>query len=96
MRRSRLRRVSPRYSEALNEYYTRTKPLQLEAHPYCQFEVCLGTECGVYWGLDVHHKKGRKKFLNDPDTLMTVCRRHHNWIEANKREARNRGYILYP
>lgn len=43
---------------------------------------------------EIHHKKKPKcKYLNDESTWMAVSREGHEWIEANKKLARERGYL---
>ena len=43
---------------------------------------------------EIHHKKKPKcKYLNDESTWMPVSREGHEWIEANKKLARERGYL---
>jgi hypothetical protein len=51
--------------------------------------------CGNSNLVDLHHKMGRGKHINDDRYFMTVCRHHHQWIENYKRQARKLGYILY-
>ncbi len=50
--------------------------------------------CGLR-SRDVHHMKGRAKFLLERSTWMAVCRICHDYIETHKRWAREKGYILY-
>ena len=70
-------------------------PKWLEEHPTCEFDLGHGCICGVSWGATVHHKMRRGKYLNDTDYFITLCPVHHDWVESNKREARELGYILY-
>lgn len=95
MKRTRLRRVSKAYAKELKTYREISKPVWLEAHPACEFEVAPGIACGETWGVTIHHKRRRGRHLNDDEFFMSVCRPHHDWIENNKRAARERGYILY-
>jgi hypothetical protein len=59
----------------------------LREHPRC--ELCPRKS------KDVHHKMGRGKWLLVTSTWMAVCRKCHDKIEANKKWAREMGYILY-
>jgi hypothetical protein len=42
---------------------------------------------------DVHHKKGRGKYLLDESTWLPVCREHHDKIHANPAWAFEQGYL---
>lgn len=44
---------------------------------------------------DVHHRKGRGKWLSHTRYFLGLCRFHHDYVETHKRDARKRGYILY-
>jgi len=43
---------------------------------------------------DVHHMKGRGKYLNDTSTWLSVCRTCHEWIENNPKDAKELGYSI--
>ena len=43
---------------------------------------------------EIHHKKGRGKYLLDTSTWMAVSRDAHLWIHDNPKEARELGYII--
>lgn len=43
---------------------------------------------------DVHHRKGRGKYLLDVSTWMAVSREGHQWIHANPKESYEKGYML--
>jgi hypothetical protein len=43
---------------------------------------------------DVHHKKGRGRYLLDTSTWMAVSREGHLWIHANPKESYEKGYML--
>jgi hypothetical protein len=101
MKRKPLRRVSKHYRSDLDLFHKTVKPNWLKEHPRCEFHLdetsCMlpGWRCGDQWGVTIHHKMGRGKYLNDTDYFMTVCPEHHTWIEDHKRAARELGYILY-
>ena len=51
--------------------------------------------CAVYPDLlatEVHHMRGRGKFLNDISTWLAVSRDGHLWIEAHPALSRERGF----
>lgn len=60
----------------------------MEKHPMCQAALpgCQGPSC------DVHHKKGRGKYLLITGTWMAVCRVCHEWIELHPIEATEMGF----
>ena len=95
MKRSQLKRVSKKTKLAQDVFYKVTKPLWLALHPACQYQGEGSVQCGETYGVTVHHRMGRGKQLNELKFFMTVCQRHHRWIEDNKKEARRRGYVLY-
>ena len=43
---------------------------------------------------DVHHAKGRGKYLLDTTTWLATCRDCHNWVHDNPAEAMERGFML--
>ena len=43
----------------------------------------------------VHHMRGRGKFLNQVDTWLAVCPYHHDWIHSHPNRARERGVLLF-
>ncbi|WP_215239299.1 hypothetical protein [Dyadobacter helix] len=52
--------------------------------------------CAVYPHLlatEVHHTKGRGKYLNDTDTWLAVSREGHIWIHENPKLSRERGFM---
>jgi hypothetical protein len=60
----------------------------LEKNPMCQAALpgCTGTST------DVHHKKGRGKWMLITGTWMAVCRHCHTWIELHPIEATEMGF----
>lgn len=52
-------------------------------------------KCAVFpWkdATEIHHKKGRGKYLNDPTTWLAVSREGHQWIEIHPVEAKEKGW----
>ncbi len=43
---------------------------------------------------DIHHRKGRGRYLLDASTWMAVSRDAHRWIHDNPKEAMEKGYLL--
>ena len=68
--------------------YNKLRKTFLEKYPLCQASL---HNCNLK-STDVHHKKGRGKYLNDPTTWLSVCRSCHNWIEEHPVEATEMGY----
>ena len=82
-----LRKVSAKMSVQLT-IYTKMRRSFLEKHPGCQAHL---NNCNLL-STDVHHKKGRGPYLNDPTTWLSVCRPCHNWIEEHPIEAIEMGF----
>lgn len=52
--------------------------------------------CAVYPSLpseEIHHMRGRGKYLNDTTTWLAVSRLGHVWLHENVSEAIKRGFI---
>lgn len=93
--KSKKSRAKTAYQRALALYYAITKPLWLKLHPACQFSwLGEGVVCGSRDAVDVHHKKGRGKYLNDRRYLCTLCRTHHNYVEKNRAWAYLHGWLI--
>lgn len=72
----------------LNEEYFKLVEQFKKDNPKCKAKVneyCTETTD------DPHHTKGRGKFLLTVDTWLPVCRSCHIWIEANPKEAKEKG-----
>ncbi len=82
-----IRKVSAKMSVQLT-IYTKMRRSFLEKHPGCQAHL---HNCNLL-STDVHHKKGRGPYLNDPTTWLSVCRPCHNWIEEHPIEAIEMGF----
>jgi hypothetical protein len=62
----------------------------LELHRFCQ--PCK-EQNDIRRSQDVHHMRGREGLLlSDVRYFLPVCRQHHGWIEANKEDARKKGW----
>lgn len=64
--------------------YTDLRAIFLKDHPLCQANLTSCTKIAT----DVHHMKGRGKFLLDVLTWLSVCRNCHHWIEEHPEEAK--------
>lgn len=99
-RGGRLRTVSLSKQEENRLYLTVDKTEYLAEHPYCEacavihrfFANSLSTPRR---SVDIHHKMRRGIYLRVRKFFMAVCRRCHDYIEANKKWARSVGFILY-
>jgi hypothetical protein len=52
--------------------------------------------CAVYPSIpseEIHHSRGRHKYLNDVSTWIAVSRVGHDWIHANVALATERGFM---
>jgi hypothetical protein len=88
MKRTPLRRVSPRQQKRLNSYYA-AADIYMDEHPMCEVRMCR------HHADEIHHKMGRGIHIDNPDYFMSICRQCHRRVEDNKTWAREKGYILY-
>ena len=72
----------------LDSLYTQLRKPWMENNPMCEANLVGCT----HHSTDVHHKKGRGKWLLIVDTWMSVCRTCHTWIETHPVEATEMGY----
>ncbi len=93
----------------LNKIYSALRKKFLAEHPLCQWwlsevkniEIIRGY---AFWpdgvrikipeSCDVHHKKGRGKYLLDVSTWMAVSRAGHDAIHADPKKSYEKGYML--
>lgn len=67
--------------------------LQLRRH--CEARVSKGCVCNPRRSREVHHRSGRHgKNMMDETTWLAVCRKCHNYIHANPKESRAKGFLL--
>lgn len=85
LKRTRIRRVSSRLSKELKRYYVLRDEF-LKEKKVCEICGKMATE--------VHHRKGRGKYLNDVSTWMAVERECHDVIHSSPRFARQMGWLL--
>lgn len=110
MKRTPLRKVSKKRAVALREYakvraeYLAEHPWCEwwlcensfhEGNVHDGFVQRLhGPKIAVPAAIEIHHRKGRGKYLCHKSTFMSVSRAGHDWIHSNPKEAMQKGYIL--
>jgi 5-methylcytosine-specific restriction endonuclease McrA len=98
MKRTPLRRVSKKRAKENRQYSVLSDEYLLE-NPLCEAGIVLmvnGIESNCKrCASEIHHKAKRGKNLNNVETWIPVCRPCHNWIENNKRIARELGLLEY-
>lgn len=107
-RTKRLVSVSKR-RQKLNKEYSKLRKEFLEAHPYCQWwlaekgfsehEAVLISHGPFKEKLppaseDIHHVKGRGRYLLDTSTWMAVSRMAHITIHLHPKQSREKGYLV--
>ena len=73
---------------ALDTVYSKLRTHYLQQYPLC----CASLPGCTKQSTDIHHKKGRGKYHNDPTTWLSVCRSCHDWIETHPIEAQELGF----
>lgn len=102
-RKTRLNPVSKKRAKELASY-RRKRAAFLRAHPCCEawlfiwnrdleFALQNPLMLGVPAATDIHHVKGRGKYLNDESTWLAVSRTAHIWIHNNPSKARALGLL---
>ena len=96
MRRTPLRKVSKKHEKELAKYY-RLRDQFLRENETC--EVCLDLKSKrhtltIYRSQDLHHRKGRGKYLNYKRYFCAVCRYHHTYIHDHPEWARANGWLI--
>lgn len=92
MKKSWIRNQS-RKTAKKNRRYSVLRASFLEQNPRCQCEPTPGNRC-VNASSQVHHRKGRGKYLNAVATWMAVCADCHERIHQNPKWAKDLGYSL--
>lgn len=82
--------IAPRSSKRvkLDAEYSQLRKIYLTKHPMCEAALPKCTQQAT----DIHHKKGRGKYLLVVNTWMAVCRTCHDWIELHPVEATDLGF----
>jgi hypothetical protein len=83
----KIKKVSEKLSKELNIYNgKRIIFLAENTNCFAKFNGCFGE------ATDVHHSRGRGRYLNDTSTWLPLCRSCHNYIETHPKEAKGKGY----
>ena len=82
-----MKKVSKKLAQEQRKY-SKLRKTWLAEHPMCQAKI---NKCTLK-STDVHHKKGRGKYLLDVSTWLSVCRPCHNYIEEHPEEAIELGF----
>mgnify|MGYP003671955367 FL=1 len=75
---------------ALDTVYKALRKTYMDKYPLC----CARLDCCTNSSTDIHHKKGRGPYHNDPTTWLSVCRSCHMWIEEHPKESIALGYSI--
>jgi len=89
-RKARLKPVSRKMS-ALKKQYMKQREVFLKSNPHCELLLATGNSMPA---TEIHHKKGRGKYLLDETTWMAVSSTAHRIIHDNPKWAKEQGYIL--
>jgi hypothetical protein len=76
----------------LNRQYMKLREAFLKKHYWCQFHIA--EKLYATPATEIHHKKGRGKFLLDTSTWMAVSSRAHKEIHENTKYSYEKGYML--
>ncbi len=79
-------KVSKRQAELNAKYLRKIKPYK-KKNPFCKARL-IGCKTNT---TDVHHMKGRGKYLLDESTWLPVCRDCHRTIEQDPQMAKQLG-----
>lgn len=100
MKRTALKRKTPlkrgkglakvgKHRKPIQAQYLKQRDAFLRKHYWCE------ARCARQLASDVHHKQGRVgKLLLDETKWVAVCRRCHDWIHDNPKEATERGWLI--
>lgn len=90
-----MRRVSAKHKSRLEIYYELRNKFIAE-HPWCQMCIWEGKAAGrgARRSVDLHHRRGRGKYLNDRSTFCALCREHHDFIHSHGKWARRNGWLI--
>lgn len=83
--RKPMKRVSAKQRKRLANYSV-TKAIYLASHPNCE-------RCGAR-SEQLHHKRKRGIYLDDPSYYSALCAMCHEWVHENGKIARKEGWII--
>lgn len=89
-RKKGLRKVSAKQKGRLAEYY-RKRDEYMATHPFCEMHLMAGLK---FPAQDLHHKRGRGKYLCDERYFSSLCRLCHDTIHNNPSWARKTGWLI--
>lgn len=88
-----IKKISKGLRKKVAEYSALRKDF-LEQFPFCMAKIWVSLQsvgC-THLATDIHHRKGRGKYLLDVETWLPVCRNCHRWIEEHPKEAKQAGF----
>lgn len=94
MKRTRLRPVAKSKQADRRKYAAEARAFiaaAREAKAHCP--VMLAIEGRKLLPVDVHHIRGRGPLLRAQEFWIAVSRKGHDWIHANGRAAREKGWL---
>lgn len=68
--------------------YIQLRTVFLKDHPLCEAKLDECTKVAT----EIHHMKGRGKYLLDDSTFLATCRNCHNWLENHPKLAKLLGF----
>ena len=89
-RRKAMLRISPKQKKAQAKYYAE-KYKYMEAHPFCEMHLLNGFQI---YATDLHHKRGRGKYIADPRYFASLCSECHQYIHEHSNWARENGWLI--
>lgn len=100
-RRKPMRRASKTTLRKTGKLRARSAKLEAEHALYSALRktfLAQHPRCAVFpekRSVEIHHSKGRGKYLNDTSTWFAVSRAGHERIERERAWARERGFLIY-
>ncbi len=81
-----MRKLSNKLAGNLRIYRTLRRDYLID-HPVCE----IGEIGCSYNSTQIHHKKGRGKYLTEVSTFVACCFYCHRWVEENPALAKQKG-----
>lgn len=92
MKRSRINPINAKRRQT-NRAYAEVRKRFLLAHQRCQCLKPTGRPCGAL-ATELHHRKGRGRFLLAEEGFMALCHQCHAFIEKHTGWAHRMEYLL--
>lgn len=83
--------LKPKDSKDTKAGYSRLRLKHLELNPVCV--VCLEIYKVRHPATKVHHRRGRRFHLCDPNTFVSCCAEGEKWIHSHKEKSILRGFL---